>query len=170
MFQVPVKKSTPVTGFEDSESDEVIEAKEKQMTNVVYSEIVTGNLRQLTLRNLSHFSKYTVTIKACHNSSSSSSDGTAVNDLLGEKMYCSEVQSLDFRTLKKDGADDIDGKITSNQDKNNGTDVWITWNDPPDPNLAVVYYDFKLKMQHDASKSFSSCLRFVVFIFYLLKN
>ena len=154
LFQVKDKKS--ISGFDGSESDEVIEAIEKQMTQVVYSEIVSGDLRHLTLRNLSHFSKYTVTIKACH----APSEGASAND----PMLCSDDQSLDFRTPKKDGADDIDGKITSNQDKNNGTDVWITWNDPPDPNLAIVYYDFKLKMQHDASKSFSSCLRFVAFI------
>ena len=49
------------------------------------------------------------------------------------------------------------GKIVSNQDKNNGTDVWITWQDPPDPNLAIVYYKFKFRLQHDTSKTLATC-------------
>ena len=71
--------------------------------------------------------------------------------------HSSQVKSYDFRTDKKEGADDIVGKIVSNQDKNNGTDVWITWQDPPDPNLAIVYYKFKFRLQHDTSKTLATC-------------
>ena len=50
----------------DSAPDEVIEAREIQMTTIVFNETVLGDKRQLTIKGLTHFSKYTVTIKACH--------------------------------------------------------------------------------------------------------
>ena len=67
-----------------------------------------------------------------------------------------QIKSLDFRTEKKEGADDIVGKIISDQNENNGTDVWITIPEPAEPNLAIVYYNFKFKMQH-AENSLKQC-------------
>ena len=66
----------------DSAPDEVIEAREIQMTTIVFNETVLGDKRQLTIKRLTHFSKYTVTIKACHQKP----DGVDM-----ESMYCSEV-------------------------------------------------------------------------------
>lgn len=117
----------------------------KMTTTVVFKDTVNGTSRQLLITNLTHFSKYTVSIKACLRGQSS----------------CSEVTSLDFRTDKKYGADDIPGKIISNQDKTNGTngrDVWISWPDPVDPNLAIVYYQIRVKMQHVPTNIFKACL------------
>ena len=48
------------------------------------------------------------------------------------------------------------GKIISDQNENNGTDVWITIPEPAEPNLAIVYYNFKFKMQH-AENSLKQC-------------
>ena len=67
----------------DSAPDEVIEAREIQMTTIVFNETVLGDKRQLTIKGLTHFSKYTVTIKACHQKP----DGVDM-----ESMYCSEVK------------------------------------------------------------------------------
>ena len=66
----------------DSASDEVFEAREIQMTTIVFNETVLGDKRQLTIKGLTQFSKYTVTIKACHQKP----DGVDM-----ESMYCSEV-------------------------------------------------------------------------------
>ena len=67
----------------DNAPDEVIEAREIQMTTIVFNETVLGDKRQLTIKGLTHFSKYTVTIKACHQKP----DGVDM-----ESMYCSEVK------------------------------------------------------------------------------
>ena len=83
----------------DSAPDEVIEAREIQMTTIVFNETVLGDKRQLTIKGLTHFSKYTVTIKACHQKP----DGVDM-----ESMYCSEVKFvfiskkiINFRFSKK---------------------------------------------------------------------
>ena len=60
------KSAAPTIIDYDSETDEAIEANEKQMTMTVYEKEVSGKERQLTIKDLKHFSKYTVTIKACH--------------------------------------------------------------------------------------------------------
>ena len=133
----------------DTASNDIIEAKEFQMTTIVFNKTVGGDKRQLTIKDLTHFSRYTVTIKACHEKP----QGVGVDI---ESMYCSKITSLDFRTDKKEGADNIVGKIVSDQNENNGTDVWITWKDPPEPNLAIVYYNFKFKMQN-SNTHFKQC-------------
>ena len=76
----------------DSAPDEVIEAREIQMTTIVFNETVLGDKRQLTIKGLTHFSKYTVTIKACHQKP----DGVDM-----ESMYCSEVKFV-FTSKKND--------------------------------------------------------------------
>ena len=94
------------------------------------------------IEDLTHFSKYTVTIKACQREYYDDFQQTVTR-------RCSEIRSYDFRTEKKNGADDIDSKtVKSNSDSNNGTDVWITWTDPENPNLAIIYYNVKYRMQN----------------------
>ena len=142
------KKSgySPETELENPEGDD-------EMTTEVFSKNVTGNLRQLMITNLTHFSKYTVTIEACH----SKEEYNLITNTMDKK--CSKVASLDFRTDRKPGADDILNELKSNQGKNNGTDIWITWDDPKNPNLAIVYYKFQIWMQNDPSKKkFDTCM------------
>ena len=127
----------------DHETDEEIMAKQ---TSEKVFEGKTGKL-SLEIPNLRHFSKYTVKIKACHQ--------TDPND---GYQRCSDYTSLDFRTSKKEGADDILGPITSNQESNNGTNVWLSWQDPPDPNLVIVHYKIYIQMQHDPSHEYTSCI------------
>lgn len=124
---------------------------EIQQTQMVYSRVVNGTLRHVVISNLTHFSKYTVTIKACHRPKF---DPVTQR----EEKLCSEVTSLDFRTDKKEGADDITEPLRTNQATNNGTDVWLSWTDPDKPNLAIVYYQIRVRMQHDNKYPFLTCL------------
>ena len=117
----------------DDLSDEEILSEERRMSSSVFTN--STDKLWIAIPDLKHFSKYTVIITACHRMES---DGY---------QRCSKQQSQDFKTLKKEGADDIPGQIISNQDTNNGTDVWLSWEDPPDPNLVIVHYRLYIRMQ-----------------------
>ena len=117
----------------DDLSDEEILSEERRMSSNVFDN--STDKLWIAIPDLKHFSKYTVIITACHRMES---DGY---------QRCSKQQSQDFKTLKKEGADDIPGQIISNQDTNNGTDVWLSWEDPPDPNLVIVHYRLYIRMQ-----------------------
>ena len=132
------------TIFDEDATDEEIELEEIALTSIVLNKTVHGNMSHLMIENLSHFSKYTITIRACLKKS--------YNKFLKKEMpRCSEPRSFDFSTKKKLGADNIQSdSVRSNSESNNGTDVWITWDDPPDPNLAIIYYNFKIRLQNSA--------------------
>ena len=116
--------------------------KLEKKTFIRFFFFLSGNLTHLMIEDLTHFSKYTVTIKACQREYYDDFQQTVTR-------RCSEIRSYDFRTEKKNGADDIDSKtVKSNSDSNNGTDVWITWTDPENPNLAIIYYNVKYRMQN----------------------
>lgn len=38
-----------------------------------------------------------------------------------------------------------------------GTKVWVTWNDPPNPNLAIIYYNIQYKLPN-TDKPMEICL------------
>ena len=129
----------------DTMSDEDILAEERQLSTQVFKN-ATGKL-WITIPDLKHFSKYTVKITACHRKEPNG------------KQRCSLQQtSLDFQTIKKEGADDIPGSLISNQGTNNGTKVWLSWEDPPDPNLVIVAYNIYIKMQDASTQEYTDCI------------
>ncbi len=150
LIEVKSKKSD-LKDFDD-ETDTEIMTDEIAGTTMVVKQIVNGTVHHRMISNLTHFSKYTITITACH--------GTKLNPQTNQvEKRCSQTPAkLDFRTEKKEGADDIVENLTSNQDTNNSTDLWITWNDPKDPNLVIVYYKIQIKMQMQDANPLEHCL------------
>ena len=94
---------------------------------IVFFIILLGNKTFIEIGNLTHFSKYTLTIKACHKSLNDT-HWNALNPFIAKASYdenhkarCSKIQSSDFLTAKKEGADDIPSdSVTTNSDSNNG--------------------------------------------------
>ena len=91
-----------------------------------FTTILLGNKTFIEIGNLTHFSKYTLTIKACHKSLNES-DWNALPYMAkasydeNHRARCSKIQSSDFLTAKKEGADDIPSEsVTTNSDSNNG--------------------------------------------------
>ena len=96
-----------------------------------FTTILLGNKTFIEIGNLTHFSKYTLTIKACHKSLNDT-DWNALNPFIAKASYdenhkarCSKIQSSDFLTAKKEGADDIPSdSVTTNSDSNNGMNYY----------------------------------------------
>jgi len=147
----------------DEMTDKEIQDEETALTTIVFKGTVQGNKTFIEIGNLTHFSKYTLTIKACHKSLNES-DWNALPYMAkasydeNHRARCSKIQSSDFLTAKKEGADDIPSEsVTTNSDSNNGTKVWVTWNDPPNPNLAIIYYNIQYKLPN-TDKPMEICL------------
>lgn len=137
------------------EDQELLPVPEEK-NSIVYNKTVSGQYTQLMIENLTHFSKYTVKVTACHHE--------YINDKNEKLRRCSETSSKDFRTQHKHGADKIVGDVVDVFDKNNGTDVWITWKEPKDPNMLIIYYDLQIRKHLTSLKHVETCVAAKEFI------
>lgn len=111
------------------------------------------------LKNLRHYSLYTITIAAC---------GVKDNDT----SMCSTIQYMNIRTLKRPSADDIHNvKVHVTND----TIVEVTWESVKDPNAFTVSYTIEYTNLDvkDAKKS-TECIPYIgrreKYINYYIRN
>lgn len=108
---------------------------------------VSANESSFRLKNLRHFSLYTVSVAAC---------GVKVQDDL---QMCSSVQYTNSRTKKRENADDVVNVVTH---VTNNSIVEVSWDTVRDPNALTLSYTIEYTNLDvkDAKKS-TECIPYV---------
>ncbi|XP_054160500.1 insulin receptor-like [Oppia nitens] len=98
------------------------------------------NVKSTRITNLTHFTEYTIEVRACQDRKLNDNRSTD---------YCSLKAMTSVRTLPLDNADDIiESTITSITDNNTTAEsqvVYIKWDEPSKPNGFIVSYHLKYK-------------------------
>jgi len=96
-----------------------------------------GNTTTAVLKDLHHFSKYTIKVVACRKNHSGEAD------LLWNDRRCSPASLITTRTHKLETADHIDSSLVK-VNVNSGT-VRVFWLEPSNPNGVVVTYHIEYR-------------------------
>lgn len=115
----------------------------------VFSTEIAANQTHLLVNDLRHFSSYKLKMRVCQH-------------VIDGMKRCSDLVDMDLRTKAKKGADDVIGDIREvggyTNNKNESNRVYITWNEPDDPNSMVVYYNIRIKTHVDKQQWMTDCI------------
>ncbi|QQP39861.1 Receptor protein-tyrosine kinase, partial [Caligus rogercresseyi] len=104
--------------------------------------IIPGDATEFTVSGLRHYRRYQITLRACHEDTGR----------LSLKDRCSDDLRLEFTSLNKPGADDIQGKPLLVAHSNSSSEAaWLSWNPPQDPNELIVNYNVKIESKSKES-------------------
>lgn len=111
--------------------------------NLLRVEIVGPEEKEFVINELSHYSSYAISIRACRKEDAKTDDHT-IDGL------CSDDSQVIAKTLESDTADiiqDLDVSVLpSNTSENH---VLISWIPPKNPNGKILSYEVKMKKQDD---------------------
>uniref|UniRef100_A0A336M6T9 Tyrosine-protein kinase receptor n=1 Tax=Culicoides sonorensis TaxID=179676 RepID=A0A336M6T9_CULSO len=130
---------TSILGHKDKEKNRVLGEKEEieetdDKQNVMFKRIFT-NETKLVIKNLKHFSWYSISVRACRQTQ----EGASME-------RCSPPQYKSARTRMVPGADDIMTFFTAIEHLNNSkTAINVSWEPPKDPNGFIVSYSILYK-------------------------
>uniref|UniRef100_A0A336MAS5 Tyrosine-protein kinase receptor n=1 Tax=Culicoides sonorensis TaxID=179676 RepID=A0A336MAS5_CULSO len=128
-----------ILGHKDKEKNRVLGEKEEieetdDKQNVMFKRIFT-NETKLVIKNLKHFSWYSISVRACRQTQ----EGASME-------RCSPPQYKSARTRMVPGADDIMTFFTAIEHLNNSkTAIKVSWEPPKDPNGFIVSYSILYK-------------------------
>lgn len=118
--------------------DAVNEEKTDEKNGHVIYKLVLTNKTEVVLRNLKHFSAYTITVRACRKVDKE------VNETDVNVKRCGVASIETKRTLKIPKADDIPNFAVFYEVTNTSTGaVKVTWEPPPNPNGIIVAYTIR---------------------------
>ncbi|XP_060532183.1 insulin-like peptide receptor isoform X2 [Cylas formicarius] len=109
---------------------------------------ITANSTYHVLENLQHFSDYLFYMRVC-------------NKKVDERDLCSPILSDFVRTYPKPGADDIphvDVSVTLDGDNEGTNNVTVSWQEPRNPNSAIISYYIQYYRESEHSQPESICV------------
>lgn len=136
------------SGDFDDAKDEIIT---DESNHTVITQVVLTNKTEVVLKNLKHFSTYTITVRACRQKD------PEVND--EDVKRCSVASMSSRRTLKIPAKDEITNVSLFNEPSNSSYSmIKVTWTPPVDPNGHIVSYSILYHRTDGSLETNPSCV------------
>lgn len=118
-----------------------INSKFRTIQNFTFYEVVDASTTSFLLRNLQHFSMYTISVKACREDGPP--DAQKNPAIKNEISNCSNAAFINQRTLPIPNANDIKGLDITLENTNQTVEARLSWKTPEKPNSLIVSYTIK---------------------------